>query len=129
MPLESFFSLILGAKEPSIMLAQNNDERATFAEALQNKGFTESHTVGDLFRFSKTFIVIRNEFKKEVYDFLMQYATGHVEIFDQETMESRTLSPNYSASSIVILINKDAVHDFVKQGVNLLALSGLAYQS
>lgn len=127
--MEEFFSVIVGAKEPSIMLAKNDDERTRFAKALYDRGFAQSKTVGDLFQLSRTFLIITDGLDKTVYDFLVQYPTGQVQIFNKATMQSQTMSPNYAQSSIVIIVNNETVRFLADQGVDLRAITGLAYQS
>ena len=66
---------------------------------------------------------------KDFYDFLVQYPTGQIEIFDNSTMESKTISPDYANSCKIFLVLKEDLNKLQEKGWDILANTGLAYQS
>jgi|SRR3989344_645051 len=127
--LNSFLSAISGQKEAGLMIAQDKKELNAFIRILERDGFGQSKTVLDLFNFQKTYVVADQKLDKDVYDFLVQYPTGLIEIFDKKLHQSQTLSPDHKNSALVILVMKDQLKKLQNKGFNLLGSTGPAYQS
>lgn len=78
---------------------------------------------------SKIYFCIEENFPKALYDLVIQYPTGQVEIFDFHSMKSTVVSPNYDKSSIILLVTKDNLSYFQNKGYSILEHVGIAYQS
>ncbi|HBW74126.1 MAG: hypothetical protein UX10_C0023G0008 [Candidatus Magasanikbacteria bacterium GW2011_GWA2_45_39] len=127
--IEEFLSVILGGKEVGLVIAQNDAEISSFAKAMDRFDFKRSENIADLFKSPKTYLVAGGNLDKNVYDFIVQYPTGQVEIFDKKLMQSQTLSPDYKNSAIVLLVDKDNLNKIQERGFDLLSSTGPAFQS
>ena len=127
--IEEFLSVILGGKEVGLVIAQNDAEISSFAKAMDRFDFKRSENIADLFKSPKTYLVAGGNLDKNVYDFIVQYPTGQVEIFDKKLMQSQTLSPDDKNSAIVLLVDKDNLNKIQERGFDLLSSTGPAFQS
>ena len=125
--LEDFLSVVNGSKEVGLAIARNKTELAHLGKAMKDFGLKRSENVRDLFTFSKTYFVADVQMDKAVYDFVAQYPTGQVEIFDQELMRSRSISPDYMDRTIVLLIERGDLNKLQTRGLNLLSVAGPAF--
>jgi hypothetical protein len=67
--------------------------------------------------------------QKELYDFILQYPTGQIEIFDKDKFQSKSISPLYRDVSIVVLTTKQTLMNMQKKGYKLLENVGITYQN
>lgn len=118
-----------GGKEVGLVIAKNDEELAGFAKAMERFDFKRSENIAGLFKFPKTYFVITGDIDKDVYDFIVQYPTGQVEIFDKKLMQSRTLSPDYKKQGVILLVDKDNLNKIQEKGFDLLGTTGPAFQS
>lgn len=126
--IEEFFKIAPGSKEVSLAIAKNNKEILDFSRSLDEADFEQAEGVFDLFKLPKTYMTISENMDKNVYDFVVQYPTGQVEVFDKERMRSEMLSPDYNRS-VILLVEKGALNKLQAKGFDLLSAVGLAYQS
>lgn len=117
-----------GSKEVSLAIAKNNKEIRDFSRSLDEAGFEQAKEVFDLFRSPKTYMSISEDMDKNVYDFIVQYPTGQVEIFDKERMRSEMLSPDYH-HSVILLVEKGALNKLQAKGFDLLAAVGPVFRT
>lgn len=125
---KEFLGIAPGSKEVSLAIAKNNKEIQDFSRSLDEAGFEQAEEVFNLFKLPKAYMTISEDMDKNVYDFIVQYPTGQVEIFDKERMRSEMLSPDYSRS-VVLLVEKGALNKLQAKGFDLLAAVGPAYQT
>lgn len=126
--IEEFLSVMIGSKEVGMVIAKNEAEISSFAKAMDGLDFKRSENIADLFQSPKTYFVVDGNLDKDVYDFIVQYPTGQVEIFDKKLMQSQTLSPDYKNSAIVLLVDKDNLNKIQEKGFDLLSSTGPAFQ-
>lgn len=128
-----FLDFALSQKEVSLAIAQNPEELKKFREILNKNDFKEAKTAYELLSsigsVSKNYFVCGTGISKEIYDFMVQYPTGQIEIFDKEKMESKIAFPVYNNSAVVFLIGKKTLSEARKQGFDALTYAGLTYQS
>lgn len=108
-------------------VAKNEDELKELSRSLNEFGFKEADTVSDLLD-SKSYIVVKEDSGKIVYDFAAQYPTGQIEIFNKEKMQSKVFAPDY-ANSIVLLIEEKDLKSLSAKGLDLLLVAGPAYRN
>ena len=125
---EDFLSVVVGGREVGLAIARDLDDLARFVGELDLAGFARSRSAADLFGIPKTYLVAGEHFHKDVYDFIVQYPTGRVQIFDGTTMRSRVDTPDYAHRAIVLVVEKDELSKFREMGFDLLAITGPAYQ-
>lgn len=126
--LGEFLDIMAGSKEVGLVIAKDTEELEDFNRSMNDSGFKRVEEIADLFKFSKTFVTINENMSKDVYDFVVQYPTGQIEIFDKELMQSQIFSPDYNRS-VVLLVIKNDLNKLRSRGFNLLSLVGPAYQS
>lgn len=127
--IEEFLFVTQGGKEVGLVIAQNEEELKSFVKVMGGFNFERSENIADLFKFPKTYFVITPDMDKDVYDFIVQYPTGQVEIFDKKLMQSQTLSPDYKKQGIILLVDKDNLNKIQEKGFDLLGNTGPAFQS
>lgn len=126
---KAFLKASAGQKEVGLVIAQNRDEMSEFSSIMEKEGLERSDNISDLLRKPKTYLYIDENMAKEVYDFLVQYPTGQVEIFDNTEMKSKSVSPDYKNGCVILLSTKEDVGKLREKGWDILANSGPAYQS
>ena len=130
---KSFLSRTPSQKEVSLIIAKDREEITEFEKILMEQGFQETKTAIELLGkaedATKTYLNLDDSFNKEVYDFLVQYPTGQVGLFDSEQMKQKTISPVYKNSAVVFLVLKNTLRNIENKGYGLRSVVGMAYQS
>jgi hypothetical protein len=124
-----FLNIASGQKEVSITIAKNQKEQDDFIKILSENGFKKSDAVYELLENPKTYFVASKNIDKNIYDFIVQYPTGQVEIFDKNIMKSNLYTPEYKDKVVIIVALKNNLKKLQKKNFDLLALTGPAYQS
>ncbi|MBW6431662.1 hypothetical protein K0A96_00580 [Patescibacteria group bacterium] len=127
--IEEFLSVMIGSKEVGLVIAKNEAEISSFSKAMDGLDFKRSENISDLFKATKTYLVADENIDKDVYDFIVQYPTGQVEIFNKKLMQSQTLSPDYKNSAIVLLVEKNNLNKIQEKGFDILGVAGPAFQA
>ncbi len=127
--IEEFLSWMTGSREVGLAVAKDQTEFENFAEALNRNGFKKSENVLGLLEVKKTYFIADQNTAKDIYDFVVQYPTGQIEIFDKKIMQSRTFSPSYKDLAVVLLVDQDNLNKLQAKGFNFLSASGPAYRS
>ena len=114
------------------MIAKNEEELKEFEELLDKHHYKKATYVSQLLLYidspSKIYFHINSNVPKELYDFVLQYPTGQVEIFDTKKMSSTTVAPIYNDVSIILLITKERLSQIQKGEFQILSIVGLTYQ-
>jgi hypothetical protein len=126
--LTSFIHAVYGSKEVGLVIAKDGKALANFVRSMDGMSFKPAETSGDFFKFPKTYCIVGDNIEKDVYDFVVQYSTGQVEIFDSELMRSRMLTPDYGNSAVVLGVTKENLKQLQAKGCDLLSSVGPAYQ-
>lgn len=124
-----FISVVFGSKEVGLALAKDKTEFADFTQKLEQAGFQQPKNIADIPKIAKVYFSFDDIISKEIYDIVVQYPSGQVEIFDKQLMQSRVFSPDYKNSALVLLMYKDSLIKFQEQGFDILAVAGPAFQS
>ena len=127
--IEEFLSVMIGSREVGLVIAKNEVEISSFAKSMDRSNFKRSENISDLFKSPKTYLVADENIDKDVYDFIVQYPTGQVEIFNKKLMQSQTLSPDYKNSAIVLLVEKNNLNKIQEKGFDILGVAGPAFQA
>ncbi len=123
-----FLKTAIGQKEVSLVIAKNLEELENYSSILSGEGFKKVENISNAFNTLKIYFSVDTNMSKDAYDFMVQYPTGQVEIFDKETMTSKTLSPDYDNSCIIYLVLKDNINILQKNDLDVLSNAGLVYQ-
>jgi len=129
----NFIKHSISQKEISLVIAKDDQEQRQLQESLDDAGFKKVHEIPEIMKDMKEntriYYCIEEKFPKALYDLVIQYPTGQVEIFDVHSMKSTVVSPNYEKSSIILLCTKDNLTYFQNKGYSILEHVGMAYQS
>lgn len=126
--IEEFLKIATGSREVGIVIAKDSAELGEFSKSMDSAEFKRAEGISDLFQSPKVYAVVDENLDKDIYDFVVQYPTGQVEIFDQKLSTSHLLSPDYINSGIVILVLKEDLTKLEEKGFNLLSTTGPALQ-
>lgn len=128
-----FLRYAVSSREVSLIIAKNDTEQQDLIQTLEKEGFKKANKVSDLLEDalypSKVYLVAGETLRKDLYDFIVQYPTAQIEIFNKEAMKSTTVIPQYKDTSIVLVITKDHLSQVQKHGFDVLSHTGMAYQS
>lgn len=124
-----FLNVASGQKEVSLVITKNQKEQDDFVKILSENGFKKSDAVYELLENTKTYFVAGQKIDKNIYDFIAQYPTGQVEVFDKNTMKSNIYTPEYKGKAVIIVALKNNLKKLQKNNFDLLALTGPAYQA
>jgi len=121
-------------KEVSLAVAKDEVELKELVKNLEVSGFRQATDTSGLFKrianpSSKVFFVAKESLSKDIYDFILQYPTGQVEIYDKVNLKSQLAIPIYDGVSIVLLITKEALRKSRELGFQILRQVGITYQS
>jgi len=128
-PISEFLAIMTGSREVGLAIARDDKELEDFSRSMDGEGFRQAEGVFDLLKSPKTYLRIGKTLDKNVYDFVVQYPTRSVQIFDKEKMQNQTFFPDYENSAIVLLVAKDDLIKIQAKGFDLLSAVGPAYQS
>lgn len=127
-----FIEYTIGAKDISLVIAQDNKELKEFVLELKNNSYKYLKDIWEVMDFAKSdgkgCFAMDDSLEKDLYDFIVQYPTGQVEIWDQEKNDFRVLNPKYEGVSLVFLITKHDLENIKEQGFEILSKVGLTYQ-
>lgn len=127
--LIKFIKYSTSQKEVSLIIAKNKEEIQETIKALTNTGYGQISEVKDIFRLitqtAKILIVINNDFSKDIYDFIVQYPTGQIEIYNKDKLKSETVTPIYKDVSIIVVSDDETIK---KSKFPILEKIGLTYR-
>lgn len=128
-----FLKHIISQKETSLAIAKDESELKKFIGFLESEGFRQAIDTTELFKHStapsKAYFIVKDNLSKDIYDFIVQYPTGQVEIYDKQKLKSQIISPIYKDVAILFVITKDTLKKVQESGFSLLEQVGMAYQS
>ena len=131
--LDDFLKFALSQKDVSLAIAKDDSELTEIMTNLEEKGFRQAVDTSDLFKQitqpSKSFFVAKENLLKDMYDFVVQYPTGQVEIYDKFNLKSQTVVPIYKDVIVILLMTKEVLKKTQEAGFTLLEKVGITYQS
>ncbi len=131
--LEKFLRAASGQQEAALVIAKNEEAFQKVRRTLEEDSFTKAEGVTELLARidggGKIYFALSDTMDKDTYDFLVQYPTGQVEIFDRSKMQSHVAVPDYGNLSIAVLITTKNLAALEAQGFDLRGHTGIAYQA
>jgi len=127
--ISKFLDIMTGSKEIGLAIARDDKELENLSRSMDGEGFRQVGRISDLLKSPKTYLRIGEDMDKNIYDFVVQYPTGSVQIFDVEKMKNTLFSPDYENSAIILLVDQDNLNKIQAKGFDLLSASGPAYKS
>lgn len=127
--LIKFIKYSVSQKEISLIITKDEKEIQKVVKTLRETGYHEKTNGLEMINLvsqpSKVFITLKNDFPKDIYDFIVQYPTGQIEIFDKEKLISKTVVPIYREVSIIVVTDKKTIK---KSKFQILEKVGLTYR-
>lgn len=128
-----FLKFTESRKEISLAIAKDETELTELKDILERNHFRKATQVSQLMLHmesaAKVYFVISDQISKDLYDFIVQYPTGRVQIFDASKMKSNIAVPSYKDVSIVLLLTKETISKLEKSQFQILEIVGITYQS
>ena len=130
--LKKFLQVVAGQKEVALVIAENDLDLQELQQSLKKSGFTKVDRTTELLnrmdKPGKLLFTFSGTINKSVYDFITQYPTGQVEIFDSANMQSQVTVPDYKKLSVIVLITKPNLVALENEGYSIRLNTGVAYQ-
>lgn len=128
--LTKFINYSVSQKEVSLIVTKDEEEAQRTVKTLTNVGYSQVSEIKEILKLitrpAKILVVLNNDFPKEIYDFVVQYPTGQVEIYDKEKLKSEAVTPIYKDVSIILIADKKTIE---KSKLPILEKLGLTYRS
>ncbi len=128
-----FLEATKGQREVGLIIAQDEKELETLQQQLTIEDFSNVKDINQLLdqlpKGGKFFYMTSGILNKDMYDFLVQYPTGQIEIFNKEISKSKIIIPPYKDSTVVYLLTKNQLSALKLSGNLILDKVGIAYQS
>jgi hypothetical protein len=120
-------------KEVSLVIAKDKTELRDLVKKLEKDDFRQAADVLDLFKHivkpsSKVFFVTEESLPKDMYDFMIQYPTGQVEVYDKFNLKSKLVVPVYDKVSVIFVVTKKSLGKSQESGYRILEQVGITYQ-
>jgi len=120
-------------KEVSLVIAKDKTELRDLIKKLEKDGFRQAADVLDLFKrvvkpSSKIFFITEESLPKDMYDFMIQYPTGQIEIYDKSNLKSKLAVPVYDKVSVIFVVTKKSLGKSQESGYRILEQAGITYQ-
>jgi len=130
--LEKFLGFTLGAKDISLIIARDKEQLSEYISEMGKSEFQKLPNFQEVIIFvqrgGRGYILIDALLEKEIYDFVVQYPTGQIEIWDRKKNDSIIIYPNYKTISLVLLVTNDVLSKNNEAGFVLLDKVGLTYR-
>lgn len=127
-----FLDRTLSQKEISLIIVEDDGELNNFQDVLSKKGFRQAIGIYQLLTNitfpNKVFFRLNENLAKDVYDFVVQYPTGQIEIFDKDRMNGKITKPSYENVSVIFITTRKNLGKIQKEGYSLLSNVGMTYQ-
>ena len=111
--MDSFSKFLVhskASKEASLVIAKDFDEQKKLIDSLESEKYKRAKNANEfgtlVEKHDRVYVVASESLRKDLYDCIVQYPTGSIEIFDNSTMSSKISKPEYQDSSVVVLITK-----------------------
>jgi hypothetical protein len=128
-----FLKYTSSQKEVSLAIAKDDAELSELVQTLEGQEFRQAVDTSDLFKQitqpGKVFFVVKEALPKDMYDFVVQYPTGQIEIYDKFNLKSQTVTPSYKDVAVIFVITKGALTKTQESGFRILEQVGITYQS
>ncbi len=128
-----FLKYTKSQKEVSLAVFNDDIELKNIKTILKDNDYQQIDNLPELIdcvtRPSKIFFLVENEFSKDLYDFVVQYSSGQIEIYDKSNLQSQIVTPVYNDVAIILVVKKEILQKAQTSGLNILENIGLTYQN
>lgn len=124
-----FIKCSVSQKEVSLIITKDEKEIQEIIKTLTEIGYRQAINALEIIKIisqpAKIFVTLENNFSKDIYDFVVQYPTGQVEIYDKVKLKSQTTTPVYKNVSIIVVADEETIK---KSKFPILEKVGLTYR-
>lgn len=124
-----FIKYSVSQKEVSLIITKGEKENQEIIKTLTEIDYRQSINALEITKLisqpAKIFITLENNFSKDIYDFIVQYPTGQIEIYDKDKLKSQIATPIYNDVSIVVVADEETIK---KTKFPILEKVGLTYR-
>jgi len=128
--LIKFIKCSISQKEVSLVIVKSETEIQEVAKTLEKYGYNGKYNTLEIIKAvsqpSKIFIIFKENISKDIYDFIIQYPTGQIEIYDQDKLKSEIVTPIYKDVSVILIADENIIN---KSQFSILEKIGLTYRS
>lgn len=128
-----FLKESVSQKEVSLIVARDNDEFKIFHSFLLRHGYSGSDDAFEALaganHHNKVCLIFNHHNGKILYDFVLQYPTGQVNLLDNNKMKNLSFSPKYEDHSIILLTTEGYLTHLTKNDLNFLSITGMVYRN
>jgi hypothetical protein len=128
-PFGQFLVTVAGGKEVGLVVGASQEELESARKALEHHHYTRATTPLELMDNQKVYLVLTKDILKGAYDFVTQYATGQVELWDSARAKSVVATPRYSDSTVVLLTTQEELNAAEERGLDLLGVAGPTFRT
>ena len=128
-----FLEQIISSREVSLAIAPDAESLAELVEFVSARGLTRCENAFDIVRTIQAqryvvFITLTTDLPKLLYDFVVQYPTGMVQLSDPETLAQVVAHPSWENNAVLVLATKKAMEAAQTKGFLLLESVGMCWQ-
>jgi hypothetical protein len=127
---KKFIEKAASSKEPSLMVAQGEEELEILESEVLKQGFQKAQDVREIFNAvkndSKVFFILKNGLGNNIYNILTQYPTGQVTAYDGE--KNMVANPSYKTGAILMLTTEENLKNIENSEKSLLKVAGLVWR-
>lgn len=129
---EDFLLKTESQKEVSLVIVQEDQDIEEIIEVLEKFQYKNMVNLPSLLkeieRPSRVCVFLEKVFPRKLYDFISQYPTGNIEVYDNETSGSQVAFPLYDGVSIVVVAKQSALDYAKRLGYSVLEKVGLTFR-
>ncbi len=130
--LNEFLKIASGQREVALIISRDDSELQEQQQVLKKNGFVKVDRTAELLKQiqqpTKLYFTVSGTINKNIYDFIAQFPTGQVEIFDNSQMKTSVFTPDYVNLSVAAVVTKKDLLALEAVGFSLRQHCGVAYQ-
>ncbi len=127
---KEFITYNVGQKEIALVVFKDQIELKEIKKILKKDKFVLLESIENFNEaVIKAYFVLDESFSKSIYDFIKQYPTGSVEVFNTDKMEARIIKPDYEKTSLVFLVSEDKLKQITNDGFDFISIVGMCYRN
>ncbi|MGD9577576.1 MAG: hypothetical protein AB7Y74_04945 [Syntrophorhabdus sp.] len=128
-----FLEHTLSNREVSLAIAPDNATLKELIEVALAHGLTQCKDAFEIAHKIESqdfdlFITLDTNLPKPLYDLVVQYPMGHVQLNDPDTLAPIVVNPRWEKNAVLIIADRAAISTAESDGFNLLSKVGLCWQ-
>ncbi|MDD4290504.1 MAG: hypothetical protein PHH83_04550 [Patescibacteria group bacterium] len=129
--IKQFLGFFQKSHDAGLIIFDEQKDFQIIEKEILNSGFSFSKNFDDLVEniesSKKTYIFLKDELDNKLYEFISQYSTGQINIYDG--YKNIPINPNYERGGFLILINFNNLQQIEEKSYSLLSVCGLTWRN